>query len=258
MPAYFVPMTPPLTRQPKHPLESPTVTARHEIVVLKSYVLKAWINKAISCRQKVILMIPLGTLDQKLWKFKETSSKTLSVRTDSSFPLETWAQEWDSNPDPESLQAACPRFPGVEPLQAEAKNDGPNDEASQIKGIIAPNKGTVKAPNEGNRILAISFMSLKATPAANQESPPGEGTGLWPDPMATTLEQDNQVANLRSLTNERTPSLGAILPPLNPSTQIPRAHISQCPDEPLMENDKFGDGVLYRPKDSALQTYCHF
>ncbi|KAJ9082225.1 hypothetical protein DSO57_1006334 [Entomophthora muscae] len=158
----------------------------------------------------------------------------------------------DLNPDPEFLRAASPKYqgaayphcPGVKPLQAEAKNDGPNDEASQPKIIIAPNKGIIKVPNRGNKIPTISLMSLKITPAANQESPPGEGTGLQLNPMTATLEQDNQVSNLRFLTNERTPVLGAILLPLNPSTQIPRAHFSQCPDEPPMKNIKFGGGVL--------------
>ncbi|KAJ9063266.1 hypothetical protein DSO57_1001704 [Entomophthora muscae] len=152
----------------------------------------------------------------------------------------TWAQEWDSNPDPDSLRAAGPKdqraaclcFPGVMPLQAEANNDGLNDEESQIKVAIAPNKETIKAPNGGNKIPIISFMSLKATLAANQNSPPGEGTGPRPDPMTTTLEQDNQVANFKFLTSERTPSPSAILPPLNPSTQIPWACPSQCLDEP--------------------------
>ncbi|KAJ9051183.1 hypothetical protein DSO57_1007024 [Entomophthora muscae] len=114
-------------------------------------------------------------------------------------PLETQAQGRDSNPDPESLRAAgpenqgatCPRFTGVKLPQAEAKNDGPNGEVSQTKGINAPNEGTIKAPNGGNKILAISFMSLKATSAVNQESPSEEGTGLRPKPMTTTLEQDN-------------------------------------------------------------------
>ncbi|KAJ9075821.1 hypothetical protein DSO57_1032003 [Entomophthora muscae] len=62
------------------------------------------------------------------------------------------AQGRNSNPDPESTQAACLRFPEVELPQAEAKNDGPNDEAGQTKGIIAPNKGTIKAPNGGNKV----------------------------------------------------------------------------------------------------------
>ncbi|KAJ9081361.1 hypothetical protein DSO57_1015441, partial [Entomophthora muscae] len=89
-----------------------------------------------------------------------------------SFTLETQAQRQDSNPDPESPRAArpedqgtaCPRFPGVKPLQAETKNDVSNGEASQTKGIITPNGGVIKVPNEGNKIPTISLMSLKSTP----------------------------------------------------------------------------------------------
>ncbi|KAJ9049754.1 hypothetical protein DSO57_1021122 [Entomophthora muscae] len=187
-------------------------------------------------------------------------SLKFAVRIVNSFTLETQAERRYLNPEPKSLQAAgpgdqgaaCLRFPGVKPPQAEAKNDGPNGEASQTKGIIAPNGGVIKAPNGGNKIPIISFMSLKYTLVANQEPSPEEGTGLWPDSMTTTLEQNNQVTNLRSLTNERTPGLGTILPPLNPSTQIPQAHIFQCLDEPPMKNIKFGSGVLYRPKDPTL------
>ncbi|KAJ9067577.1 hypothetical protein DSO57_1037761 [Entomophthora muscae] len=124
---------------------------------------------------------------------------TLGVRIDNSFPLEIWAQGRDPNPDPEFPWAASPKdqgaactcFPEVKPMQAEANNDGPDDEVSQIKGIIAPNKEIIQVPNEGNEILIISFMSLKATPVANQEPPPGEGTGPQPGPMNTTLEKDN-------------------------------------------------------------------
>ncbi|KAJ9052221.1 hypothetical protein DSO57_1036436 [Entomophthora muscae] len=89
---------------------------------------------------------------------------------------------------------ACPRFPEVEPPQAEAKNDGPNGKASQTKGISVPNRGVIKAPNGGNETSIISFMSLKSTLAANQESSPEGGTGPQSNPMTTTLEQDNQVA----------------------------------------------------------------
>ncbi|KAJ9090642.1 hypothetical protein DSO57_1000490 [Entomophthora muscae] len=67
---------------------------------------------------------------------------------ENSSTLKTQAQGRDLNPDPEFLRAAgpedqgaaCPRFPGVEPPQAEAKDDGPNSETIQIKEIIAPNK----------------------------------------------------------------------------------------------------------------------
>ncbi|KAJ9048358.1 hypothetical protein DSO57_1035787 [Entomophthora muscae] len=73
--------------------------------------------------------------------------------------LKTTAQGQDSNPDPEPLQAtspedqgaACPRFPGVESLQAEANNDCLKVEASQTKEIIAPNGGTIKVPNGGKK-----------------------------------------------------------------------------------------------------------
>ncbi|KAJ9068974.1 hypothetical protein DSO57_1023184 [Entomophthora muscae] len=153
------------------------------------------------------------------------------VRIENSLTLETWAKGQDYTPELKCLQAArpgdqgaaCPRFPRVKPLQAEAKNDGVNGEATQTKGIIAPNGEVIKAPNGGNKIPTTSFMSLKSTLVASQEPFPEEGTGLRPDPMTTTLEQDNQVANSRFLTNERTPGPGAILPPLNLSTQIPQA-----------------------------------
>ncbi|KAJ9063269.1 hypothetical protein DSO57_1001707 [Entomophthora muscae] len=63
--------------------------------------------------------------------------------------------EWDSNPDPDSCGLPALRTKGlpacvflrVMPLQAEANNDGLNDEESQIKVAIAPNKETIKAPN---------------------------------------------------------------------------------------------------------------
>ncbi|KAJ9059465.1 hypothetical protein DSO57_1002042 [Entomophthora muscae] len=155
------------------------------------------------------------------------------VRIVNYFPLENQAQGWDLNPDPEFMRATgpkdqgatCPRFPEVKLLQDKANNDGLNSEAKQNKGINAPNGGVIKS-----------------TLVANQEPSLEEGIGPQPNPMTTTIEQDNQVANSRSLTNERTPTLSAILPPLNPSTQIPWVHFFQFPDEPLMENIKFGSG----------------
>ncbi|KAJ9077973.1 hypothetical protein DSO57_1011508 [Entomophthora muscae] len=124
------------------------------------------------------------------------------VRIDISFTLETWDQGQDSTPDPGFLQTsssidqgtACPRFPEIETPQAEAKNDGLNGKESQTKGINAPNGGLIKAPIGGNKISTIRFMSLNSTLVANQEPSPEEGTGPQPNPMTTTLEQDNQVA----------------------------------------------------------------
>ncbi|KAJ9089257.1 hypothetical protein DSO57_1014803 [Entomophthora muscae] len=132
---------------------------------------------------------------------------TATVRIDNSLTLETQAKGQDSNPEPKSLrdwgQRGCLlRFLGVKTLQAEAKNDGPDDETSQTTGIITPNGGVIKAPNRGNKIPTINFMSLKSTAAINQESPPGEGIGPKPHPMTTALEKENQVVNLRFFTNE--------------------------------------------------------
>ncbi|KAJ9060608.1 hypothetical protein DSO57_1029047, partial [Entomophthora muscae] len=145
------------------------------------------------------------------------------VRIVNSFSLETRTQGWNLNPDPKSLQAAGPMDQGAtflhfleaKPLQADAKNVVPNGEVSQTKGISAPNGGVIKFPNGGNKISTISFMSLKSTLVANQEPSTEGGTGLQIGPMTTTIEQDNQVANSRSLINEKTPGLGVILPHLN-------------------------------------------
>ncbi|KAJ9089579.1 hypothetical protein DSO57_1011418 [Entomophthora muscae] len=189
-----------------------------------------------------------------------------SVRIDNSSPLEPQTQERELNPEPGSPWAAgpmdcgttCLHLSGIEPLKTDAENDGPCSETDQAEEINAPSEMLITAPNGGTKATTISFMSLKYTPATNQEPTQERGTGPQPGPMTTMLEQDNQVAKLRFLTNERTPGPSAILLPLDPSTQFPRPCLSQCPDEPPMENVKFGGGVLYRPKDPALQTYCHF
>ncbi|KAJ9049156.1 hypothetical protein DSO57_1027607 [Entomophthora muscae] len=105
--------------------------------------------------------------------------KEATFRIDNSFTLETWSQGWDSNPGPESLWAAgpmdcgaaCLYFPDVKPLQAEAKNNGPNGKASQTKGISTPNGGVIKAPKEGNKIPTISFMRLKSILVAHLSHP---------------------------------------------------------------------------------------
>ncbi|KAJ9080473.1 hypothetical protein DSO57_1024634 [Entomophthora muscae] len=156
------------------------------------------------------------------------------------------------------LWTAHPRILGTNLLQADTKNAGPCNETSQTKEIIAPNRRLITVPNGGTEAATISFMDLKSTPVANQELSQERGTGPRPGLMTTTLKQDNQVAKLRFLTNERTPGLSTIFLPLDLSIQFPWACLSQCPDEPLMEIIKFGGGVLYRPKDPMLQTYCHF
>ncbi|KAJ9066358.1 hypothetical protein DSO57_1010312 [Entomophthora muscae] len=188
------------------------------------------------------------------------------VRIDNSPPLEPQAQERELNPEPGFPQAAgpmdcgtaCLHFSGVKPPRADAEDDGPSSETDQAKEIIALSGVPITTPNGGNQATTISFMSLKSTPATNQEPTQGRGTSLQPGPMTTTLEQDNQVAKLGASTNERTPGPRAVLLPLDPSTQFPRPCLSQCPDDPPHGNVKFGGGVLYRPKVPVLQTYHHF
>ena len=116
---------------------------------------------------------------------------------------------------------ARPHFPEIEPPQADAKNDNSCSETGPVEEIIAPSGIPITAPNGGTKATTISFMSLKSTPATNQEPTQERGTGLQPGPMTKTLEQDNQVAKLRFLTNERTPGPGAILLPLDLSTHSP-------------------------------------
>ncbi|KAJ9083907.1 hypothetical protein DSO57_1029752 [Entomophthora muscae] len=112
---------------------------------------------------------------------------------DNSPPLEPQAQEQELNPEPGSpgppgLWTAHPHFSGVKPPQADAEDDGPSSETDQAKEIIAPNGVPITTPNGGAKVTTISFMSLKSTPATNQEPTQGKGTGLQPSPMTTTLE----------------------------------------------------------------------
>ncbi|KAJ9084880.1 hypothetical protein DSO57_1019520 [Entomophthora muscae] len=152
-----------------------------------------------------------------------------TVRIDNSPPLETQAQEWESNPEPGFPWAAgpmdcgttCLYFSGIEPLQADTEDDGPPSETDQAKEISALSGLPITTPNGGNQATTKSFMSLKSSPATNQEPTQERGTGLQPGPMTTILEQDNQVAKLGVTTNERTPRLSAILLPLDPSPQFP-------------------------------------
>ncbi|KAJ9051373.1 hypothetical protein DSO57_1005081 [Entomophthora muscae] len=180
-------------------------------------------------------------------KFHQQGNNSQLFRIDNYSSLETQAQEQESNPDPGSpwaarpvdCRTACPRFSGIEPPQADTKNVGPCSETGQNKEIIAPNGRLIPAPNRGTEAATISFMNLKSTPLANQEPSPERGTAPQPNLMTTTLKQVNQVANLIFLTNERTPRPSAVLLPLDLSTQSPWACLSQCPDEPPMENVKF-------------------
>ncbi|KAJ9089770.1 hypothetical protein DSO57_1009521 [Entomophthora muscae] len=184
-------------------------------------------------------------------KLKTTHEE--DVRIDNSSSLETQPWEQESNPDPGFLWAAgpvdCgtsrPRFSGIKSPQADTEHIEPCSEKSQTKEIIAPNGGLITAPNG-----VYTSNQSRANPGKRHRP------ATWSHDL--TLKQDNQAAKSRFLTNERTPGLSAIFLPLDPSTQFSWPCPSQCPDEPPRENVKFGGGVLYRPKDSTLQTYCHF
>ncbi|KAJ9062209.1 hypothetical protein DSO57_1013076 [Entomophthora muscae] len=193
------------------------------------------------------------------------STPIIYVKIDNSSPLETQAWEQNSNPGPGSLRAvgpmdcwaAHPCFLGIKPLQAEAPVNSQSQNTNISPTIVAPKEDLFELPNEGRDGAYVSFMSLKSSQATNQQPTQERGTGPQPGYMTTTLKQDNQVAKSRILTNERNPGLSAILLLSDLSTQFPQPSFPQCPDKP-MENVKFGGGVLYRPKDPTLQTYCLF
>ncbi|KAJ9084038.1 hypothetical protein DSO57_1028242 [Entomophthora muscae] len=162
------------------------------------------------------------------------------VKIDNSSPLETQAWERDSNPGPGSLQAARPMdcwaarpcFLGIKPLQAEAPVNSQSQNTNISPTIVAPKEEPFELPNEGSDGAYVSFMSLKSSQATNQEPTQERGTVLQPSPMTTTLKQDNQVAKLRILTNERTPGPSAILLLSDSSTQFPQPSFPQCPENP--------------------------
>ncbi|KAJ9076868.1 hypothetical protein DSO57_1022073 [Entomophthora muscae] len=111
-------------------------------------------------------------------------------------PLELQAQERESNLEPGFPQAAGPEdretnrphFSGIEPLRADVEEDNLPRKVDQAKEIIALSGMPITTPNGGGQATTISFMSLKSSPATNQEPTQGRGTGPQPGPMTTTLE----------------------------------------------------------------------
>ncbi|KAJ9087351.1 hypothetical protein DSO57_1034248 [Entomophthora muscae] len=124
---------------------------------------------------------------------------TQILSIDNSFPLETQAQEWDSNPDPGFLQAAspmdqgpaCPRFPETEPLQAEAPAKSQSQNISAGLTIMMPKEELLKLPNEGRESSSVNFMNLKSSCVTNQIQLPKENTGFRPNPVTTAQNQEN-------------------------------------------------------------------
>ncbi|KAJ9048342.1 hypothetical protein DSO57_1035973 [Entomophthora muscae] len=158
----------------------------------------------------------------------ENLHSTIHVRTDNFPPLEPQAQEQESNPEPGSPRAARPEdretthlhFSGIEPPQADIEEDDPPGKVDQAEESNALSEVPITTPN-GGVPATIGIMSLKSSPATNQEPTQGRGTSLQLGPMTSMLKQDNQVAKLGAATNERTPGPSAILLPLDPSPQFP-------------------------------------
>ncbi|KAJ9081018.1 hypothetical protein DSO57_1018945 [Entomophthora muscae] len=200
-------------------------------------------------------------LDMTLFPFHteaSTRSVTLNLGPGAGIKPQTWIPLGRRACEPQDCGTACLRFPGIEPPQADTKCIDPCSKKRQTKEIIAPNGGLTTEPNGGIDLATISFSNLKSTPATNQKPAQERGTGPQPGPMTSTLKQDNQAAKLRFLTNERTPGPSAILSPLGPSTQFPRPWPSQCPDEPPMENVKFGGGYYIDPRTPRSKLIAIF
>ncbi|KAJ9075184.1 hypothetical protein DSO57_1038514 [Entomophthora muscae] len=153
-------------------------------------------------------------------------------------PSGTSGPERELNPEsgfpqaagPEDCETNCPHFSGIEPLQADVEEDNLPRKADQAKDSTALSEVPITTPNGGDP-ATIGLMSLKSSPATNQEPTQGRGTGLQLGPMTSMLKQDNQVAKLGAATNERTPGPSAILLPLDPSPQFPGPALHKCPDD---------------------------
>ncbi|KAJ9072544.1 hypothetical protein DSO57_1026398 [Entomophthora muscae] len=100
----------------------------------------------------------------------------LSTHEIVNFPsLKTWAQGQDSNPGldllwgacPKDQRASCPRFPGIEPPQAEAEDNFLDDNIGQALDTTVPNERSGTLPNGGKEIPTISLIRLKSTLVAN-------------------------------------------------------------------------------------------
>ncbi|KAJ9064678.1 hypothetical protein DSO57_1027882 [Entomophthora muscae] len=98
-------------------------------------------------------------------------STQVPVRIDNSLSQEARAQGWDSNPKPTFLRAtgpidqgpACPRFFGIEPLQAEAPAKSQSQNTCTSSTMVAPKEKPLKLPNGSRDGAYVSFMSLKSS-----------------------------------------------------------------------------------------------
>ncbi|KAJ9090262.1 hypothetical protein DSO57_1004172 [Entomophthora muscae] len=146
--------------------------------------------------------------------FSVTTSRPKILRIDNSFPLETRAQERDSNPEPGLTWAASPmdqgparpRFPETKPPQAEAPTKSRSQNTSAGLIMMVPKDELLKLPNGGRESSSVNFMNLKSSRVTNQIQLPKKNTGFRPNPVTIAQNQENQVTNLDILTNERNPA----------------------------------------------------
>ncbi|KAJ9081448.1 hypothetical protein DSO57_1014532 [Entomophthora muscae] len=132
------------------------------------------------------------------------SSFSTLKKINNSFPLETRAQDWDSNPDPEFLQATSPmdqgnthpRFLGTESLQAEAPAKSQSKNTSTGLTMVMPEEELLKLPNEGRESSSVNFMNLKSSCVTNKIQLPKENTVFRPNPVTTAQNQENKVTDL--------------------------------------------------------------
>ncbi|KAJ9077631.1 hypothetical protein DSO57_1014871 [Entomophthora muscae] len=167
------------------------------------------------------------TINGQLVALSSDAHAVQSVRTDNFPPLESQAQEQESNPEPgfpwatgpEDRETARPHFSGIKPLQADVEEDVLPRKVDQAKESTALSEVPITTPN-GDDLATIGLIILKSSPATNQEPTQGRGTSPQLGPMTSMLKQDNQVAKLGAATNEKTPRPSAILLPLDPSPQF--------------------------------------
>ncbi|KAJ9089428.1 hypothetical protein DSO57_1013176 [Entomophthora muscae] len=191
-------------------------------------------------------------LNKKIQKEGSPGEEGDDVNIDNSFPLETQAQEQDLNPDPGSprllgLWTAGTCFFGINPLQAEAPTKPQSQNTSTSSTMVAPKEEPLELPNGGRDDAYMNFMSLKSSQVTHQELTQERGTGPRPDPMTTTLEQDNQLSS-------RSPSPPAPLPAVfcPPGVPFGPVHFTKYPLKP-----KYKDYTLEKVIKLDPLTHIH-
>ncbi|KAJ9082493.1 hypothetical protein DSO57_1004058 [Entomophthora muscae] len=204
-------VTEPTTKNPRYPLEKST-----------------WEPLSNLANAQEAVQLYLNKKDQKEGPLGKDGD---GVRIVNFLPLKTWAQGWDSNPEPKFLQdagpmdrePACPRSSEIKPLQAEAPAKSPSQNTSTGSIMMVHKEESLELPNGSREGAPVNSMSLKSSQVTNQTQLPRETLGFGSNPVTTAK---NQVTNLDVLTNEGTSSQSAILLLLHPGL------LATCPHSP--------------------------